>query len=205
VSSNLTASAFEPGSFLALVPKNMKYAYHASKNQGLKTIEPRTSTHGVSWVYAMEKPEYCMMFLGNSSDIIIQTGFTDGLPYLAERFLGALEYAYKDKEGSIYTLDGVDFKTGMTTFNHELVCDHACEVLEERKIEDALTEILQLESEGKLKIYRHLHLPPWMPADKSDLVEKVVEWTKNSGGAIPEAIKEFHPDILDEITKRLSE
>ena len=94
----------------------MKYVYHSSKNQGLKDIEPRVSTHGISWVYAMKKPEYCIMFIGNNSDLINQTGFTNGVPYIVERFEGSLEYAYKGKSGSIYTLDGIDFKNNVTTF-----------------------------------------------------------------------------------------
>lgn len=184
-------------------PKDMKYVYHSSKIQGLKTIEPRISTHGNSWVYAMEKPEYCLMFLGNHGDIINQTGFTDGIPYIAERFEEALEYAYKNKTGSVYTLEGLDFKAGMTTFTRELVCDHSCKVIEEKKIEDALKEILQLESEGTLKIYRYPNLPSWMPADKSDLIEKIVGWAKKPGSTILEAVKEFHPDILDKIARKL--
>lgn len=181
----------------------MKYLYHSSKIQWLKTIEPRVSTHGNCWVYAMEKPEYCLMFLGNHSDIINQTGFIDGIPYIVERFEGSLEYAFKNKIGSIYTLEGTDFKAGMTTFNRELVCDHSCVVLEEQKIEDALKDILQLEIEGKIKIYRYPNLPSWMPADKSDLIEKVVEWAKKPGSIILETVKEFHPDILGEVIQKL--
>jgi len=181
----------------------MNYVYHSSKTQGLKIIEPQVSTHGNSWVYAMENPEYCMMFLGSHGDIINQTGFTDGVPYIAERFEGALEYAYKDKTGSIYTLEGLDFKAGMTTFTREVVCDHSCRVVSEEKIENALEKILQLESEGKIKIYRYPNLPEWMPADKSDLIEKVVKWAQKPGSTVLEAVKEFHPDILDEVTQKL--
>ncbi len=139
--------------------KNIRYVYHSSKTQGLKTIQPRVSTHRTSWVYALEKPEYCLMFLGNHSDAINQTGFINGIPYIAERFESALEYAYKNKRGSIYTLEGLDFKTGMTTFTSEFVCDHSCKVINEKKIEDVLKEILHLESEEKIKIYRYPDVP----------------------------------------------
>ena len=183
--------------------KNMNYVYHSSKTPGLKIIEPRVSTHGNSWIYAMEKPEDCLMFLGNHGDTINQTGFTNEVPYIAERFNGAFQYAYKDKTGSIYTLDGLDFKVGMTTFTHEFVCDHSCKVIEEKKIENALKDILQLELEGKIKIYRYPDLPSWIPADKSDLVEKVVEWAQTPGSTIMEAVKKFHPDILDEVSQKL--
>lgn len=181
----------------------MKYVYHSSKIQDLKKIEPRVSTHGSSWVYAMEKPEYSLMFLGNHSDLINQTGFDNGIPYIAERFDGALEYAYKNKTGSIYTLDGTDFKSGSTTFSREFVCEHTCEVIKEIKIENALKEILNLEAEGEIKIYRYPILPPWIPEDKSDLIEKVIEWSKFPESTVLETVKQFHPDILQKILQNL--
>jgi hypothetical protein len=180
----------------------MKYIYHSSKIQNLKKIEPRVSTHRFSWVYAMEKPEYSLMFLGNHSDLINQTGFENEIPYIAERFEGALEYAHKNKTGSIYTLDGTDFKSGATTFSREFVCEYTCKVIKETKIENALQEILNLEAEGKIKIYRYPTLPPWIPEDKSDLIEKVIEWSKFPESTVLEIVERFHPEILNKVIKK---
>jgi hypothetical protein len=181
----------------------MDYLYHSSKISGLKTIEPRVSTHGQPWIYAMEKPEYCLMFMGNHSDLVNQTGFSNGLPFIAERFEGSLEYAYENTKGSIYTLDGADFKSGMTTFSPEFVCGHTCQVIAEEVIDNALQAVLKLESEGKIKIFKYGSAISWMPADKSDLIEKVVGWAKSPESKILEEVKKFHPDILDEVMRRL--
>lgn len=181
----------------------MKYVYHSSRTQGLKVIEPRVSYHGKPWVYAMEKPEYCAVFLGEHGNLINQIGFREGLPYIAERFEGALEYSYKNKTGSIYTLDGSDFKTEMTSFGREIVCDHSCEVINEEKIENSLEKILQLEAEGKIEIYRYPNLPRGLPPDKSDLIEDVVRLAKRPGSKILEDVKELHPDILNKVLEKL--
>lgn len=183
----------------------MNYVYHSSKTQGLLSIEPNISTHGESWVYAMQKPEYCLMFMGNHSDLVNQTGFSNGVPFIVERFENALQFAYKDTTGSVYTLDGSDFKSGMTTFSAELVCDHGCSVVAEEVIDNALEAIIRLESEGKIRIYRYPEFPSWMPSDKSDLIEKVVEWARNPKSIILAEVEKFHPDILDEVLKRLKE
>lgn len=181
----------------------MNYVYHASEVSGLTKLEPRVSTHGESWVYAMEKSEYALMFLGNHSDLINQIGFVDGVAQIVERFPGALEYGYKDVVGSVYKLDAKDFKAGMTSFNAELVCDHVCAVQEEIEIQNALERILELESDGRIIIYRYPSLPAWMPNDKSDLIEKVVRWAQKPGSTILKRVEELHPDILDVVKQRL--
>jgi len=182
----------------------MKYVYHSSKIQGLKTIEPNISTHGKSWVYAMQRPECCLMFIGGTGDLVNQTGFVEGVSYIAERFERALECAYKDQSGSIYTLDATDFKSRETSFDAELVCEHSCDVVEEEKIENALPRILALETEGKLVIYRYPNLPEWLPTDKSDIVKKVVGWVEKYGLSELEPLEKFHPDILERVKVELA-
>jgi hypothetical protein len=140
----------------------MPHVYHASKAQNLKTIETRKSTHGIPWVYAMSKPEYALIFIGTEGDLVNQVGFINGHPRIVERFPNSLEYSARNKSGSVYTLDGTDFKSRVTSFELELVCDHNCEVLEENKIEDVLKSLLDLEKEGLIAIYRY----PNMPSDR---------------------------------------
>jgi len=182
----------------------MKYVYHASKIQGLKVLEPRVSSHEKAWVYAMEKPEHCSLFLGNCNDLINQIGpLRNGVPYIVERFKDSLLFAYKDKNGSIYTLDAANFKKGMTSFDLELVSENPCEVIKEDKIQDSLDNILKLESEGKLTIYRYPEVPDFYPNDKSDLVKKAVRSVKKYGELRLEFIKKYHPDIVERVLKGL--
>ena len=183
----------------------MNYVYHASKTQGLKTIEPRASTHGQEWVYAMAKPEYCIIFIGSGGDFVNQTMFIEDVPCIVERFKDSLEYSYKNKKGSIYKLDGTDFKNGMTSFDVELICNHCCEVINEEKIDDVLSNILDLESQNKLIIYRYPNMPQGMPTDKSDLISRAVMWAKQFPvEEILRDVEKYHPDILDEVKRQIA-
>jgi GrpB-like predicted nucleotidyltransferase (UPF0157 family) len=181
----------------------MRSVYHASRAQGLTVIEPRISTHGETWVYAAERPEISAMFLGTPSDLLVASGLQNGMPHIAERLKGGLERAYKNQQGSIYTLDGTDFHTGRTSFLSELVCDHACPVLAEEQVGDALEHLLQLEAQGKIEIYRYPNLPPWLPKDKSDLIEKIPTWRNRPTALLLQYVRELHPDILEAVQKKL--
>ena len=72
-----------------------------------------------------------------------------------------------------------------------------------RKIENALDRILELETQGKIILYRYPNLPPWLKADKSDIIEDYIERAKSSKNNVLEQIKKFHPDIYDDFVKRL--
>lgn len=179
----------------------MKYVYHSSKTQGIKTIKPKSSTHNIEWVYAMKKPEYSLMFLGNNNDLINQISFLDGTPVITERFRDSLRFAYQGTKGSIYKLSGSNFKENITSFLEEVICEKSCDVITEEKIEDALVEILELEQAGKIQIYHYPDLPSWIPKDKSDLVEKINGWISIKGKSYLSIVEKFHPEILEQINE----
>lgn len=181
----------------------MKYVYHSSKIQGLKTLKPRVSSHDKAFVYAMEKPEYSSLFLGDCNDFINQIGFSGEMPYIFERFKDSLLYAYKGKSGSIYTLDAKDFKKGLTTWSMELVNENSCKVIKEDKIQDSLDNILKLESEGKLIVYRYPEMPEHFPKDRSDLVKKAIMAIRKYGDSRIDFIKKYHPDIVERVIQGL--
>jgi len=179
------------------------FVYHASKNRGLKIIKPRESTHKQRWVYATKDIITSAMFLGNNSDFICQTGVENGKPCIYEQFKGALEHAYAGQQGSIYKVDGKNFKSDQTSWSAEVVSDKAQVVLEEIKIEDSLKFLLKLEKEDKLKIYKYPNKPPHAPKDKGDIIKKAVQWTFDFGESTLDQVKKYHPDVLPEVLKRL--
>lgn len=135
----------------------MENVYHSSKTQGLKVIEPRKSSHGKEYVYAMTSKEWSAVFLGNSYDLFNQIELSRDRQkiVITERFKNSLEVGYKSFSGSIYTLDSFNFKEGVTGWGPELVSEFTQKVLQEEKVPDALEYILQLEKEEKITIYRY--------------------------------------------------
>lgn len=65
--------------------------------------------------------------------------------------------------------------------------------------------LLDLEVQGKLKIYRFPDKPAWAPKDKSDIIEKAVQWTLDFGESQLKQVEKYHPDILPEVLKKLEE
>lgn len=178
--------------------------YHSSRVKGLKKIEPRISTHKQPWVYATKDLATSAMFIGRNYDLICQTGVDrNGKPYIYERFPNALEYGFKNQTGSIYVLDGSSFKSDKTSWSAEVVSEVSVDVLKEISIDNALGYLFQLEKEGKLTIYRYPNTPDGIIKNKEDVIDKVVNWTSKSDSPILDDVRKFHPDILEEVRKRL--
>lgn len=184
---------------------NQKYVYHSSKVSGLKILEPRPSTHKIPWVYATKDIATTAMYLGDNFDFICQTGFSKGKPYIWERFKGAFDLGYKDKKGSIYYLKPDTFKEGMTSFTPEIVSEVPVKVEKEEHIDDVQEYLLNLEKEGKLKIFMFPDTPDGRPSDKADIVERGINWTIDFGEDTLNRVKEYHPDVLDRVIKGLQE
>jgi len=181
----------------------MKYdVYHSSKISGLKVLEPRISTHKKAWIYATKDIVTSAMFLGDNFDFICQTGIQT-LPYIWERFKGAFELAYKDKTGSIYILDGTNFKRGMTSWSEDLVSENKEKVKEEIRVNNVEEYLKELANKKQLDIYYYPNQPKHSPKDKSDIVQRGVEWTIAFGEGTLEQVEKYHPDVLIRIIEQL--
>ena len=184
---------------------NQKYVYHSSKVSGLKILEPRPSTHKIPWVYATKDIATTAMYLGDNFDFICQTGFSKGKPYIWERFKGALDLGYKDKKGSIYYLKPDTFKEGMTSYTPEIVSEVPVKVEKEIPINDVQEYLLNLEKEGKLKIFMFPNTLDGESSNKEDIVERGINWTIDFGEDTLDRVKEYHPDVLNRVIKGLQE
>ncbi len=184
---------------------NQEYVYHSSEVMGLKVLEPRPSTHKIPWVYATKDITTATMYLGDNFDFICQTGFSKGKPYIWERFKGAFDLAYKDKKGSIYYLKPDTFKERMTSFTPEIVSEVPVKVEKEIPINDVQEFLLNLEKEGKLRIFMFPSTPDGQPRNKEDSIDRGINWTIDFGEGTLEQIQEYHPDVLDKVIKGLQE
>lgn len=184
---------------------DQKYVYHASKISGLKVLEPKPSTHKIPWVYATKDIPSAAMYLGENFDFICQTGFSKGKPYIWERFKGAFDLGYKNKKGSIYFLKPDTFKEGMTSFTPEIVSEVPVKIEKEIPINDVQEFLLNLEKEGKLRIFMFPETPDGKPRDKEDIIDRGINWTIDFGEGTLDQIQEYHPDVLDRVIKGLQE
>ena len=113
----------------------LETVYHSSEIKGLKEINPRESTHEKEWVYAAKNKAVSAIFLDDTGgDFTCSVGRLDGEVYLCERFKGAIELRYLNKQGSIYILSAEKFEENKTGFSEEVVSEETVRPLEEVKI-----------------------------------------------------------------------
>lgn len=166
------------------------------------------STHQKPWVYATPKIAIAATYLGDNYDFICQTGPVNEDPYIYEQFEGALKHAYKGKKGAIYTLPSKSFRQEPSLLSGELISEKPVKVLKEVVILDALEFLLELEKEGKLKIYYYPDKPKHVPQDKGGIISRAIAWSfdhynSNKRDYYLDEIEKYHPDILKQVAKEL--
>jgi hypothetical protein len=181
--------------------------YHGSPSTGLRVIKPHSSTHREKWVYACPDPVMAALFVSTTGgDLICQVGRDPetGLPYICERFAGAFQHQYHDHTGSLYTLPGHTFETGMTGWEEEVVSPVEVVPITETIIANIRAHLLQLVSGGQLIVAYFPHRIDDIPPDDEDLVEKAASWVKTFDLSVLEAVRTYHPGLVDRVLRRLA-
>ncbi len=181
----------------------MKFVYHGSPMGGLKLIKPRMSTHGKAYIYALPEKAEVVMFFGRNYDLICSQGWYLDVPYLWERFEGALEYAYGGQKGSVYTLPADTFHPLHDRFatDKEMVSEVAVKPVSEEVIDDALVALRNMAKEKELLIFNYPNRPDFLPdRGKDDLIQKTIMFTNGDADhPVVADVRQFHPDILDRV------
>jgi len=183
------------------------WVYHGSPSTGLQAIAPRSGTHGEKWVYACPDPVMAALFVSTmGGDLTCQVGRDPetGLPYTCERFAGAFRHRYQDRTGSLYTLPARTFTTGMTGWEEEVVSPVEVVPVAETLIIDASAHLVRLARQRQLLVVYHPHRIDDIPPDDEDLVEKAASWVKVYDLDVLEAVRAYHPGLIDRVLHRLA-
>ena len=120
-----------------------------------------------------------------------------------ERYKNAFIEGFVGFSGSIYTPSGRNFQGNKTSWSAEVVSEYKEKVIEELQVEDTAQFLLNLEKQGKIKIYFFPNLPTGVPIDKSDIISRAVKWTIDFGEDTLDRLEKYHPDILVKVLKEL--
>ncbi len=184
----------------------LRSVYHASSTQGLKVIAPRQSTHGQPWVYATTDIALAALFIcSNGGDLSCSVGYLNGQLHICERWPGAFDELYDGRSGSIYVLAGQTFRQGMTSFAGEVVSEMEIPVLDEILVADAKKYIVDLQTAGRLTIYRYPDRPSCYPVDDQDLVNKAVSFSRHHAKAVKEYLERHHPHLLQRVQEAMNQ
>lgn len=115
--------------------------YHASDTPSLTVLEPRASTHGTPYVYALESFAQTLVFGAKHDDFDFNISTVDGRLVVSECYPGAFERVYAGRSCSVYAVDEEGFERGRTGWDSELVSERPTAVVSETRIDDLLAAL----------------------------------------------------------------
>ena len=151
--------------------------YHVSSIPGIKVLEPRVSTHGTAYVYAIENLVTGLLFGAKQDDFDFHISTDEkGIPTIFECYPGALEAKYKDKSCTVYELTEEGFLRGKTSWSEELVCETEVPVQKEKFISDLYMRLLEEEEQGKLYIHRFENSTEYKQFISKHIVDRLIRF-----------------------------
>ena len=151
--------------------------YHVSPIAGLKILQPRVSTHGKAYVYAVENMVTGLLFGVRHDDFdFIISNNDKGTPILYECYPDALKSVYQGKNCSVYYINDDGFQRNKTSWDVELVCENEVQVIDERIIDDLYNRLLDEEKHGNLIIHRYEYCPEYRKRISNQIVDRLIRW-----------------------------
>jgi len=147
--------------------------FHASKERGLKVLEPHISTHGKAYVYAINSKITALCFGAPKDDFDLLMDEICGITHLYECYPDATEKIYKNKSCSLYEVDNAGFESGKTGWDAEYVCEKAVSVQKEDYIEDIYSVLLDAQNAGGCVIHRYSEESEYQKMLKEELGERI--------------------------------
>ena len=147
--------------------------YHASKEKGLKYLEPHISTHGKSFVYAVRNKITAILFGAPKDDFDLLMDEINGIPHLYECYPYALETVYSEKSCSLYTVSEEGFLSNVTGWDSELVCENTVPVIQEEGINDIFSYLSHAAAQDKCVIHRYSDEPRYQSMLREELGERI--------------------------------
>ena len=151
--------------------------YHVSDQQGLKVLEPRVSTHGKAYVYAIENLVTGLLFGTKQDDFdFLLTTYENKRPTVFECYPDAFRTIYQGKGCSVYVLDETGFLRGMTSWSPELVCESSVAVQEEIPVPDLYERLLEEEAAGTLVVRRYEYSDEYRKMIAGHVVDRLIRF-----------------------------
>lgn len=151
--------------------------YHVSPFAGLKTLQPKVSTHKVGYVYAIENMVTGLLFGAkwDDFDFILSTD-ENGTPIIYECYPDALKSVYQGKNCSVYFLNDEGFQRNKTSWSAELVCENEVQVIEEHVINDLYNRLLDEERNEKLIVHRYEYCAEYRKTISNHIIDRLIRF-----------------------------
>lgn len=172
--------------------------YHVSPQQGLTVLEPRVSTHGKAWVYALADEVTALLFGARQDDFdLCIDSLEDGRTEVWECWDGAFLGCYSGKSCSVYQLAEQGFLSGQTSWSPEQVCPHLVPVLGETIVPDLYERLQQEEAAGRVILRRWREDESYQAKIRAHIVDRLERFGILQLPTVPPRIWEHHRAVIE--------
>lgn len=151
--------------------------YHVSGTPGIKVLQPRISSHGKAYVYAVEDLVTGLLFGTRKDDFDFQINTDDtGKTHVYECYPGGLRKIYGGKSCSVYELSAESFQRGRTNWTAELVSEQEAAVRRETTVPDLYQRLTEEEEAGNLFLHRYSDSPEYKRRIAGHVADRLIRF-----------------------------
>ncbi len=178
--------------------------YHASHTPGIRVLTPRVSTHGKSYVYAIDNLVTALLFGVQHDDFdFILDETEDGIPEVYECYPDAFITVYKGKGCSVYELRDEGFLRGMTAWEPELVCESEVAVEKEITIDDLYIRLLREQKSGKLILHHYTGSAEYRKLISEHIVDRLIRFDALDRLETDQRFQKYYQRIIDALRQTM--
>ena len=171
--------------------------YHVSSTSGIKILQPRVSSHGKAYVYAINNLVTALLFGARHDDFDFLLTEEDGRPIVYECYPSAFEQVYTDKSCSVYELAEEGFLRGMTSWEPELVCERPVEIKSETFVSDLYGYLLEEEKRGNLVLNRYEDTSEYKKLISEHIVDRIIRFDALPRIDTDERFQKYYKKLCD--------
>ncbi len=140
-------------------------------------LQPRVSSHGKAYVYALENLTTGLLFGAIHDDFDFQLDVNaEGKPELYECYPGAFSAVYTGKSCTVYEVNEDGFLRGITSWSPELVSPQPVPVVRETFVPDLAARLEQAEEAGHLIVHRYADTPDYRKRISGHIVDRLIRF-----------------------------
>lgn len=178
--------------------------YHVSPAAGLAILEPRVSTHGAAYVYALQNRAAALLFGARHDDFDFLIDEENGLPAVYECWPGAFEAVFRNKSCTVYTVAEDGFLQGVTGWAPEWVCPRPVAVQSGESVADLAAALEAESAAGRLALHRFGNEPAYKKLIAGHITDRLLRFDRVEAAGQDPRFQTYFAGLLAALQRVLS-
>lgn len=178
--------------------------YHVSNIHGITMLEPRESTHGKKYVYAIENVVTGLLFGAKQDDFDFIIDMDHEITEVYECYPHAFEIKYKNQNCSVYELEDTGFLRGQTGWDAELVCETPVKVCREIFIDDIYTALLNEIEQKNIILHRYRDTLEYKSIISEHIVDRLIRFDMLNSPKLDQRFYKYYGKIIETLKELIS-